>query len=169
MHIDTIRLLYDYNYWAHRQVWACVEPLSEADYRRPVDYSMGSVHEQITHVMSAEWIWFSRLRGTSPTAMLHPEDFPDRATVRARWDEIEGEVRAYLGQLTETALLSTFEYSRTGGQRHQDRVLDILLHVVNHGTDHRAQILELLHTYGAPTIAQDLIFYLREQAQQSSP
>jgi len=35
----------------------------------------------------------------------------------------------------------------------------VLIHVVNHGTDHRAQILRLLHDLGVKTTSQDYIFY----------
>jgi uncharacterized damage-inducible protein DinB len=44
----------------------------------------------------------------------------------------------------------------------QDR-WQILAHVVNHGTDHRAQVLDLLHRLGAPNVEQDLIYYLWDQ------
>ena len=37
-----------------------------------------------------------------------------------------------------------------------------LLHVANHGTDHRAQILRLLHDLGVETVSQDYIFYIYE-------
>ncbi len=36
----------------------------------------------------------------------------------------------------------------------------VILHVVNHGTDHRAQVLRVLHDIGAPTFNQDLIIHL---------
>jgi uncharacterized damage-inducible protein DinB len=35
----------------------------------------------------------------------------------------------------------------------------VLLHVANHGTDHRAQLLRLLNDLGVRTVAQDDIFY----------
>jgi uncharacterized damage-inducible protein DinB len=35
----------------------------------------------------------------------------------------------------------------------------VLLHVVNHGTDHRAQTLRLLNDLGIKTVSQDYIFY----------
>jgi uncharacterized damage-inducible protein DinB len=38
---------------------------------------------------------------------------------------------------------------------------EILWHVVNHGTDHRAQILQLCYVYGAPTFEQDMFFFYR--------
>jgi uncharacterized damage-inducible protein DinB len=36
----------------------------------------------------------------------------------------------------------------------------VLLHVVNHGTDHRAQTLRLLNDLGVKTVSQDYIFYV---------
>ena len=36
----------------------------------------------------------------------------------------------------------------------------MLLHLVNHGTDHRAQMLAMLNSLGAPTFAQDYLHYL---------
>jgi uncharacterized damage-inducible protein DinB len=39
-------------------------------------------------------------------------------------------------------------------------VWQVLLHVVNHGTDHRAQLLRLLNDLGVKTTSQDYIFYV---------
>jgi uncharacterized damage-inducible protein DinB len=39
-------------------------------------------------------------------------------------------------------------------------VWQVLLHVVNHGTDHRAQLLRLLNDLGVETTSQDYIFYV---------
>jgi uncharacterized damage-inducible protein DinB len=39
-------------------------------------------------------------------------------------------------------------------------VWQVLLHVVNHGTDHRAQLLRLLNDLGVNTVSQDYIFYV---------
>jgi uncharacterized damage-inducible protein DinB len=36
----------------------------------------------------------------------------------------------------------------------------VLLHVANHGTDHRAQLLRLLHDLGVKTTSQDYIFHV---------
>jgi uncharacterized damage-inducible protein DinB len=41
-------------------------------------------------------------------------------------------------------------------------VWQVLLHVANHGTDHRAQILRLLNELGIQTTSQDYIFYVYE-------
>lgn len=167
MDIETIRRLYDYTYWAHRRVWDCALTLSEDDFRRDMGYAWDSVHGQLVHTMSAEWIWFERLRGRTPSAMFTPADYPDRSSIRARWDEIEADIRAYLDTLTDADLQKSFTYARTGGQQYQEVTGFILLHVANHGTDHRAQVLTMLHRLGAPTVEQDLIYYLRERGLNS--
>jgi uncharacterized damage-inducible protein DinB len=38
----------------------------------------------------------------------------------------------------------------------------VLLHVVNHGTDHRAQALRMLNDLGVKTVSQDYIFYVND-------
>ena len=163
MNTQTVQMLYDYSYWAHRKVWGCVEQLTEAQFREDTGYSFGSVYSQVVHTMSAEWIWFSPLQGTSPTAVFRDEDYPTRADVRAKWDDIESNVRACGASLSEDDLHSDFSYTTTSGKEYQNNRLHILLHVVNHGTDHRAQTLAILDRIGGPTLEQDLIFYLREQ------
>ncbi len=162
--LSHVRIMYDYTYWAHRLVWdKSILALTDEQFTRPLDYSMGSIHHQVVHTLSAEWIWFSRMHGANPTAMLNPADYPTRADVRAKWDEVESMVRGYLATLTEDALMQPLVYKSTTGKPDTQPVGILLMHVANHGTDHRAQMLAMLHGLGAPTVEQDLIYYLRRR------
>jgi uncharacterized damage-inducible protein DinB len=62
-------------------------------------------------------------------------------------------MQAYITALDEDILASK-------PARMSEPVWQILLHVANHGTDHRAQILRILHDFEAPTFDQDFIIYL---------
>jgi uncharacterized damage-inducible protein DinB len=168
MNADTFRMLFDYNYWAHRRVWDKVAKLSDTQFNRPFDYSIGSVNAQVVHTMAAEEIWYFRLRGESLAAMRKPEDFETRAEIREKWDLIERNFRAYVANLTDDDLLNPVTYRTTTGRANHDSLAGILLHVCNHGTDHRAQILSLLHHLGAETVDQDLIAYMREKRAQAA-
>jgi uncharacterized damage-inducible protein DinB len=163
MDVKTIQQLYDYNYWAHARVWDCVVKLSEEQLMRPLDYSIGSIHAQLVHTMSAESVWFDRIRGDSPPGMFDPSDFPTRHAIRTAWDAIEQRVRHFLQSLDSDTLSGDIIYQRTNGEPKTTPLLGILLHLVNHGTDHRAQTLAMIDRVGGETVAQDLIFYLRQQ------
>jgi uncharacterized damage-inducible protein DinB len=153
---DYFRTLYNYNYWAHRHVWDdCIVHLTDEQFTRDIGYSWRSIHGQVVHTMSAEWIWLSRLEGISPTSMFKNEDYPDRSVVRAKWDEIETQVRAYMDRLLDTQLDEIVHYQNTSGQSYSKKRFEILAHLANHGTDHRAQILAMLYQLDAPTIGQD--------------
>lgn len=161
MNADTYRSMIDYTYWAHRRVWDCIVKLSDEQYYRPSDYSMGSVHEQVVHTMTSEWLWLQRVRGEAPPAAFESAaDYPTRDAVRARWDEVEAAWRAFGDALTDDQLQQTIRFtSVTGSKTRTHPVWEGVTQILNHATDHRAQILALIHQLGGETVAQDFIFY----------
>lgn len=163
MNVDMIRTLYEYNYRAHDVVWRCVCELSEEKYMQPLDYSVGSIHNQVTHMMAAEHIWFSRLRGDSPKQLLTGEDFASREEVEAKWLQVKKGVLDYLAGLNEELLGKMLHYHTSDGQPHATPILGVLVHVANHATDHRAQTLAMIHMLGGRTAPQDLIYFYRKQ------
>lgn len=160
MNAAYFRRMIDYTFWEHRQVWGCVLALSEDQYRRPSDYSIGSVHEQVVHTMGAEWLWLQRVRGETPDPFLKAADFADRDAVRARWDAIEAGWRAFVDGLRDEQLEQPVRYFAITDQVwHEQPLWEGLAQIVNHATDHRAQILALIHQVGGKTMAQDFIYY----------
>jgi uncharacterized damage-inducible protein DinB len=71
-----------------------------------------------------------------------------RDEIRAAWDEIEGRVRAFASSLSEAQLETDIEYSGILGDNMRLRTGDALLHIVNHGTAHRAEICAMFHMIG---------------------
>ena len=124
---------------------------------RMSSYSDGSVRNQIVHLMSVDEPWFSELRGIEIPESLNPADFDDRKIIRAHWDSVEQSMRDYLANLRDDML---FDKPIADGEDKDLIVWQVLLHVVNHGTDHRAQLLRLLHDLGVKTVSQDYIFYV---------
>src|SRR5512143_781592 len=81
----------------------------------------------------------------------------DRTLICTYWDKIEQGMRAYLAALKDEML---FEKPFAEGEDKDLILWQVLLHVVNHGTDHRAQLLRLLNDLGVKTGPQDYIFYV---------
>jgi uncharacterized damage-inducible protein DinB len=159
MNANAFRHLYGYHFSENRKIWdAYITPLSHEQFTQPVDYSHGSVREQIVHLISADEIWFRELRGDKPADPFPTADFDDRKIIRAHWDSVEQMMRDYLVALRDDML---FDKPIHEPEEDKDLIVwQVLLHVVNHGTDHRAQLLRLLHDLGIKTVSQDYIFYV---------
>ena len=161
MNADAFRHFYNYHFAENCKVWEHVVSLTFEQFTQSVDYSRGSVREQVVHLIDAEDVWFSELRNVGPSEPL-PESVSadDRNIIRAHWDKVEQNIRAYLADLQDEML-----FTKPIKEPEEDQVLfawQVLLHVANHATDHRAQLLRALHDLGADTKSQDYIFYVYE-------
>lgn len=160
MNANAFRHFYNYHFAENRKVWGHVASLSFEQFAQSVDYSHGSVRDQIIHLLDVEDIWFSELRGVEPLEPLPSSDVDDRDVIRAHWDKVEQNIRAYLAELQDDML-----FSKPIKEPEEDKdliVWQVLLHVANHATDHRAQLLRVLHDLGVETKSQDYIFYVYE-------
>lgn len=158
MNANAFRHFYDYHFAENHKIWdAITTSLSQEQFTQHVGYSHGSVRNQIVHLISADDTWFSALRGVEVPEPLNPADFGDRETIRAHWDGVERNMRDYLAKLRDDML---FEKPFAEGEDKDLILWQVLLHVANHGTDHRAQLLRLLNDLGVKTTSQDYIFYV---------
>ena len=159
MNAHAFRHFYGYHFAENRKLWdSYVTQLTHAQFTQATNYSHGSVRDHIVHLMSVDELWFCELQGSEPSAPLPAADFDDRPSIRARWDSIEQSMHAYLAALRDDMLLD-----KPIQEPDEDRDLiawQVLLHVVNHGTDHRAQLLRVLNDLGLKTTSQDYIFYI---------
>jgi len=163
MNADSIRQLYEYTFALNDRVWACIDRLSDDQFVQELDYSLGSIRNQVVHWLNVDERWFARLRNAPLPAIIDGQDFPTKATVKTRWDAVRQDLQSYLASLDDATLAKPIVYdTRRRGQMTSD-AWQILIHVMNHATDHRAQILAGLHGLGAPTLEQDLMLYLWEQ------
>ena len=161
MNADAFRHFYDYHFAENHKIWdRYITQLTYEQFTQPVNYSHGSVRDQVLHLIDCENGWFSELRGAEPSEPLPPANGNDRTAIREHWDHVEKSIRDYLAKLQDDML-----YSKPIEEPVEDKDLmmwQVLLHVVNHATDHRAQLLRHLNDLGVETSYQDYIFYVYE-------
>jgi uncharacterized damage-inducible protein DinB len=155
MNADGFRHLYEYHFTINRKIWnECVVSLTDEQFTRKSEYSIGSVRNQVVHMLNIDERWFSGLRGVEMPGFINPVHYPKRDKIRAKWDAVEADMRAYLETLRDDMLLSQpFPGDST-------QLWQVLIHVANHGTDHRAQLLALLNQFGVQTFPQDYFFFI---------
>jgi uncharacterized damage-inducible protein DinB len=149
------RALIDYDQALWRRTWESIFSLPQELFTREVPYSHGSLRNQMVHVAATQARWLRGLRGDADARSFRPkpEDYPTRESARALWEGTSGELTAHVASMTDEDLEATARGMR-GPAWH------VLAHLVNHGTDHRAQVLRVLHDFGAPTFDQDLVMHL---------
>src|SRR5512141_490289 len=99
-----IQTLFSYNYWAFDRVWECITRLTDEQFTQEVDYSRGSIRNQVVHLMSATTRWIQRLQKGPVTDRMAFEEFPTLALTRAKWDELRDDTMVYLCTLTREQL-----------------------------------------------------------------
>jgi uncharacterized damage-inducible protein DinB len=161
---DALTLL-DYHYWARDRMLQAVELLTPEQYVRDLGSSFKSVRDTVVHMYFAEWAWYSRWTGHSPTSALSPEHFPDVDSIRAAWTSQEEKVRLFVHSLGAADQLErVFDYKTLNGEPGRSVLWHMLQHVVNHASYHRGQITTMLRQLGAPAPqSQDLIRFHRER------
>jgi uncharacterized damage-inducible protein DinB len=165
MNPDDLRKLLDYHYWARDRALDAVAPLASDQFIRDMGNSFGSIRDTLVHTYSAEWIWYSRWQGDSPTAMLSPSTFADVTSLRQAWMTHEQKMRAFFAPLDEAGIARVIAYKAMSGQATSSVLWQMLQHVVNHATYHRGQVTTMLRQLGAsPPKSMDLITYYRENS-----
>jgi uncharacterized damage-inducible protein DinB len=158
MNADAFRHFYNYHFAENRKIWDNhIISLSEAQFNQEIGYSHGSIRNQIIHLINVDHGWFSGLCGEEDPQPLDSAIKDNREIIRACWDDVERHMRQYLAQLRDDML---FKKPFAGGEDKDLILWQVLIHVVNHGTDHRAQILRQLFDLGIKTGHQDYIFYV---------
>jgi uncharacterized damage-inducible protein DinB len=153
--IDLVRSALSYHDALNRRMWDSIMTLKDEQFLAPIPYSHGSIRNQVVHLTAVDGRWLRGLQGQpdARTYNLLPDDYPTKQAAYDLWEISSNQLSAYTTDIDENEL-ERYPAGMPGP------VWQVLLHVVNHGTDHRAQILRALHDFDAPTFDQDLILHL---------
>jgi len=152
-----------YTNWASRRLLAAVEALSPEDRVRPNGISHGSILGTLAHVQFADWVWYTRV--------AEPIDRPADTleALQTAWPDIQRRWEAWSDSLSEADLARHLPFRRLNGEEAGAPVWQIVMHLVNHGTLHRGQVMGMLRQLGVTPPPTDLIaYYLTLNANKAS-
>lgn len=162
MTYQDLKTLLDYHYWARDRMLDALEPLTAEQFTRDLGSSFKSIRDTVAHLHAAEWAWHQRWIGTSPTALLPADRFPNVQSVRDAWRELETTVRSFVDGLGEQGVGRVIDYKLLSGAAGSSPLWQMLQHVVNHASYHRGQITTMLRQLGAePAKSMDMIAFYR--------
>ena len=142
-----ISKLTSYNFWANQII--CGYAIKAGEFISDVkqDASFPTVRKTLLHIWDAQFIWFSRVNGTSLT------DFPSKNFNGNLSETCDGlllssqQLIDYVEGLKGN-LNTMIPYKTLDGKNFENTVSDIIIHAMNHSTYHRGQIINLLRGAG---------------------
>ena len=146
MSTELIRDLYGYHHWANRRLFDVAVGLGDAALGRDMgkQWSVPTLKGMFAHIYGSDTIWLTRWRGASPSRIPGDADFSSMADLRARWDALESEQRAFVDGLDEAGLSRVVSYKNTEGAQFGVALGPLLQHVVNHATHHRSEAATMI-------------------------
>jgi len=166
MDITFISELYKYNHWANQKILVAASQLDEEKFTRALGSSFSSLRDTLVHILGAEWIWLERWNRRSPRALLSVAELPTLAAITARWEQVEEARNRFLQGLSSDDLNTAISYVNPRGETWSYPLWQQLVHVVNHSSYHRGQIVTLLRQLGARPVSTDFLEYYDEKGER---
>ncbi|MFN2457249.1 MAG: DinB family protein [Chitinophagaceae bacterium] len=153
-----------YNIWANQTLLDVIHSLPEAQYDAEVASSFGTVYKTVLHMWDAESMWWQRMKLSERIVR------PGAGNVGKMKDVADGlmqqsrQWKDWISNAQEHMLQHEFIYQNTKKESFKQPVYQVLLHLFNHGTYHRGQIVNMLRQLGVSTIPPtDFIVWSRKR------
>ena len=162
---DPLAILLEHNRWATGQLLDLCGRLTPAQFHQRFPIGLGSLHDNLTHIIGAMRRWADRISGAPLRPSIerlpaHKSNIPSEPRDRtpAELRQLLEEAHLQLKNVAETYrsdLAQTIDI--TFGQKTYTFTRGVALtHALVHGTHHRAQCLNMLRSLSVPGLSDQL-------------
>jgi len=158
-----------YSEWANRRLLQACEELTPEEFSRDLGASHSGIGKTLLHILYAERVWTHRLVTNflpefellgDPKSDPGPPLEPVFAVLVEHWPAVWNSAREWIGGLSDADLGHEMPSLRAGGTNFYFSRWQIAVHMVNHSTMHRGQIMSMLRDLGKQPPNTDLFnFY----------
>ncbi len=162
---QLLKQLAAYNVWASHKITYHILQMPEERWMQQTPSSFDSLYKTILHMWDAETIWFQRMRNHEK--LVIPSQTFDPSMKDAcngllhqsmQWEQFVDQ------QLTNEILNSNLYYHNSKGESFSQPVHEVVLHVFNHSTYHRGQLITMMRQLGDTNPpSTDFINYTRRK------
>ena len=153
MELELIKTFIEYHLDMTRRVWDSIDTITDEQFLADDAYSRGSIRNLMVHLASTDRRWLAGLKNLEDVGHLKFEDYSTQTAAHDVFEQVVKDLGEYANSLTAEEL----DQNPNGVPNPRWAVT---LHIINHGTDHRATVLQKLTEFGAPTFDQDFIMWL---------
>ena len=153
-----------YNIWANELLLAVINKLPEEKQKQVVPSSFDSLFKTVLHIWDAESIWWQRLK-LQERIIAPSENFSgSMVDITTGLLQQNQQWQAWINNAQERMLEHVFQYQNSKREQFKQPVYQMLLHLFNHGTYHRGQLVNILRQLEISSIPQtDFIVWSRKK------
>ena len=153
-----------YNIWASQRIFGIILSLPEEKQMIEVPSSFNSLYKTVLHMLDAENIWWQRMK-LSERIVVPSENFSGKMKDLSdtllqqskQWEE-------WIVASSDLSIEHVFQYQTLQGEQFKQPTWQMLLHVFNHGTYHRGQLINILRQLGVEKLPDtDFIIWARNK------
>jgi uncharacterized damage-inducible protein DinB len=161
---ELLTQLSAYNIWANQLLLQLIYQLPEEKQKEEMPSSFKSLYKTLLHMYDAESIWWQRMK-LQERILIPSETFTgDIKELGARLLDRNREWKEWIEAANEHQLEHVFLYQNLKKEQFKQPIYQMLLHVFNHGTYHRGQLVNMLRQLGVEKIPRtDFIDWSRKK------
>ena len=141
---DTLTTLFSHNLWANLKLLDLCAELTSEQLHATIPGAYGSIRDTLEHIVTAEQSYFSRISTGQPR--YHSEDAPP-LTIAEMMESVRTTGLGLIEWAPKVQADDTVQLDWDGTPRQVPKTT-ILTQVINHATEHRAQIMAILTQLG---------------------
>ncbi len=157
----------DYHAWANIRLFERLKELPnyETIFTEQIQSVFPSIKDTFAHIYITDQVWLHILHGKSMNEAIH-----DRESLRTQienkslhelekmFENMENQYKEFLSTIQDVNAVFVIENPYAG--KLETSILEIVQHVVNHGTYHRGNITAMIRQLGHSSTMTDFVLYL---------
>jgi uncharacterized damage-inducible protein DinB len=156
---STLLTHFDYTLWASTKLLDAAGRLLHEELTRDLRVSHTSVLGTLQHVFYADRIWLSRLEGRTLPSFADPDPGPTVDALKEHWPVVIKGLRDFVEYAPASLFEEELAFRRLNGDAQRMTHWKVFLHIVNHATLHRGQVMAMLRQLGHVPPGTDYLFY----------
>ncbi len=161
---QLLKQLTHYQLWANQQVLTVIQNLPVEKVHAEVASSFPSIFKTVLHIWDAESVWWQRVKLQERIILPSLEFMGNIQEASAGLMQQDLLWKNWVESASDMSLEHTVQYYNTKKENFKQPVWQIVLHVVNHSTYHRGQLINMLRQVGVEKLPQtDFIFWTRKK------
>jgi uncharacterized damage-inducible protein DinB len=153
-----------FNLWANKSITDLILSLDVEQHRQKVESSFPSLYATVLHMWVAETAWWQRVKLQEKIIIPAETDNPSMQDIvqglllqSAQWEE-------WVNNSSEMMLKQEYSFQNSKNEQFKQAIYETVLHVINHSTYHRGQLVTMMRSLGVKTIPQtDFMVFLRKK------